>query len=216
MIKKEISFSGLARLNRAADSYFRGVPFDTAKQMREAMLADGDLIEVQVEGWKAVHYALGQRRRPAGRFERRARAEGMDAVGDDHDRRGRLPRTARSGQRARASQSPLWLRLRVGGLQACAPSASSATTRCRSCGATGSSRASTASSTGRPTHSSSWACGWKMRRSARMKHLRRHWLRGFARFVTFLGASKLDATAIREPLLRRCAGALQLLEKDQP
>ncbi len=29
--------------------------------------------------------------------------------------------------------------------------------------------------------------------------------RGFARFVTFLGASKLDATAIREPLLRRRA-----------
>ena len=26
---------------------------------------------------------------------------------------------------------------------------------------------------------------------------------GFARFVTFLGASKLDAKAIREPLLRR-------------
>ncbi len=30
---------------------------------------------------------------------------------------------------------------------------------------------------------------------------------GFARFVTFLGASKLDAKAIREPLLRRCAGS---------
>ena len=29
--------------------------------------------------------------------------------------------------------------------------------------------------------------------------------RGFARFVTFLGASKLDAKAIREPLLRRRA-----------
>jgi len=28
---------------------------------------------------------------------------------------------------------------------------------------------------------------------------------GFARFVTFLGASKLDAKAIREPLLRRRA-----------
>jgi uncharacterized protein len=27
--------------------------------------------------------------------------------------------------------------------------------------------------------------------------------RGFERFVTFLGASKLDAKAIREPLLRR-------------
>jgi hypothetical protein len=30
---------------------------------------------------------------------------------------------------------------------------------------------------------------------------------GFARFVTFLGASKLDATAIREPLLRQRANA---------
>jgi uncharacterized protein YcaQ len=31
--------------------------------------------------------------------------------------------------------------------------------------------------------------------------------RGFARFVKFLGASKLDAKAIREPLLRRRASA---------
>jgi hypothetical protein len=29
---------------------------------------------------------------------------------------------------------------------------------------------------------------------------------GLARFVTFLGASQLDAKAIREPLLRRRAG----------
>src|SRR5439155_8117578 len=36
-----------------------GVPFERAKQIREAMLADGDIIEVQVEGWKAMHYALG-------------------------------------------------------------------------------------------------------------------------------------------------------------
>jgi uncharacterized protein len=33
--------------------------------------------------------------------------------------------------------------------------------------------------------------------------------RGFARFVTFLGASALDARAIREPLLRRRAEAAQ-------
>jgi len=31
--------------------------------------------------------------------------------------------------------------------------------------------------------------------------------RGFARFMTFLGASTLDATAIREPLLRGCVSA---------
>jgi uncharacterized protein YcaQ len=33
------------------------------------------------------------------------------------------------------------------------------------------------------------------------------WAGGLARFVRFLGASKLDATAIREPLLRRRASA---------
>jgi uncharacterized protein len=59
LIKKDISFSGLSRVSRVSDSFHRGVPFDKAKQILEAMLADGDLIEVQVEGWKAVHYALG-------------------------------------------------------------------------------------------------------------------------------------------------------------
>lgn len=58
LIKKEVSFAGLARLNRASDAFFRGAPFDKAKQLREALLADGDLIEVQVAGWKAIHYAL--------------------------------------------------------------------------------------------------------------------------------------------------------------
>jgi uncharacterized protein YcaQ len=59
LIKKEVSFSGLSRLNRTQDSFFRDVPFSKAKQIREAMLADGDIIEVQVDGWKVVHYALG-------------------------------------------------------------------------------------------------------------------------------------------------------------
>ncbi len=59
LITKEVSFSGLSRLNRAQDSFFRGVPFGKAKQIREALLADGEIIEVQVEGWKAPHFALG-------------------------------------------------------------------------------------------------------------------------------------------------------------
>ncbi len=58
LIKKEVSFSGLSRLDRTQDAFHRGVPFSKAKQIREALLAEGDLIEVQVEGWKAVHYAL--------------------------------------------------------------------------------------------------------------------------------------------------------------
>ena len=58
LFRKEVSFSGLARLNRVADSYFRGVPFERSKQIVEGMLADGEFVEVQVEGWKAMHYAL--------------------------------------------------------------------------------------------------------------------------------------------------------------
>jgi uncharacterized protein len=58
LIKKEISFSGLSRLNRTQDAYFRGVPFSKAKHIRDALLADGEIIEVKVEGWKPVHYAL--------------------------------------------------------------------------------------------------------------------------------------------------------------
>jgi uncharacterized protein len=58
LIKKDISFSGLSQVKRVSDSFHRGVPFDKVGQLLEAMLADGDLVEVQVEGWKAVHYAL--------------------------------------------------------------------------------------------------------------------------------------------------------------
>lgn len=59
LIKKEVSFAGLARLNRTAHAYFNIVPSDRAAQIRETLLADGDIIEVKVEGWKPVHYALG-------------------------------------------------------------------------------------------------------------------------------------------------------------
>jgi uncharacterized protein YcaQ len=58
LIKKDVSFSGLSRLNRTSDSFFRGVP-GGAQQISKALLAEGELIEVRVEGWKAAHYALG-------------------------------------------------------------------------------------------------------------------------------------------------------------
>lgn len=58
LIKKDISFAGLSRLSRSADMWQRGLPLSRAKQVVGEMLAGGDLIEVQVEGWKQVHYAL--------------------------------------------------------------------------------------------------------------------------------------------------------------
>lgn len=59
LIKKDVSFSGLTQLKRAQDTFHRGLPFDKMQPLVKAMLTDGDLIEVRVEGWKAVHYALG-------------------------------------------------------------------------------------------------------------------------------------------------------------
>ncbi len=59
LIKKDVSFSGLSRVSRVSDSFHRGVPFSKVKQLLEAMLAHGDVIEMKVENWKAVHYALG-------------------------------------------------------------------------------------------------------------------------------------------------------------
>jgi len=59
LIKKEIRFGSLSRLQRTSDAWQRGVPFSKKKQICETMLADGDIIEVKVEGWKFMHYALG-------------------------------------------------------------------------------------------------------------------------------------------------------------
>jgi uncharacterized protein len=54
LIKKEVSFSGLARFSRVS-----GVPIANTRPILDGFVADGDLIEVKVEGWKHVHYALG-------------------------------------------------------------------------------------------------------------------------------------------------------------
>ena len=59
LIEKEVRFCGLARLSRASDAFLRGVPFETTKSIRDAMLADGSLLEVKIEGGKETYVALG-------------------------------------------------------------------------------------------------------------------------------------------------------------
>ncbi len=58
LVRKEVAFGGLSRIARTGDSYRRGQPDRAAKRTLAHMLADGELMEVQVEGWKQVHYAL--------------------------------------------------------------------------------------------------------------------------------------------------------------
>ena len=59
LIRKEVSFGGISRLNRTAEAYHLGVPFSRVDEIRNSLLADGTLAEVKVEGWKPVHYVLG-------------------------------------------------------------------------------------------------------------------------------------------------------------
>ncbi len=58
LVHKEVSCSGLARIKRTGEAWGRGEPDRAAKKMLEGMLADGELMEVQVEGWKTIHHAL--------------------------------------------------------------------------------------------------------------------------------------------------------------
>lgn len=59
LIKKEIGFDGLSRIKRTSESYQRGEPDRAAKRVKSKLLADGEIVEVTVEGWKATHLALG-------------------------------------------------------------------------------------------------------------------------------------------------------------
>jgi hypothetical protein len=56
LIKKQVSFSGLSRLNTTM--YPLGLAKQATIKLIERMLADGEIVDVQVEGWRAVHYAL--------------------------------------------------------------------------------------------------------------------------------------------------------------
>lgn len=58
LIRKEIEFNALGRISRTSDSFRRGEPDRAAKKYLSAMLSDGDVIEVKVEGWKDLQYAL--------------------------------------------------------------------------------------------------------------------------------------------------------------
>ena len=60
LITKEIGFSGLSRVTRSSDAFHgRGDPEQAAKKLLSAMLAAGEIVEVRVESWKTPHLMLG-------------------------------------------------------------------------------------------------------------------------------------------------------------
>lgn len=60
LIQKEIGFMGLTRLKRTPHGYFSSIPAKQMKQIFDDLLAKGEIIELKIEGWKQVHYALGR------------------------------------------------------------------------------------------------------------------------------------------------------------
>jgi len=205
LIRKEVSFFGLSPLRRTADSFHgRGEPDRAAKQMLGAMLAGGDLIEVQVEGWKRVHYALGSdaqalRDVSAGRVPKAwtpletttteevvflapldhvsARGRAKEVFGFDYVWEVYKPEHQR--RFGYYTLPILWGDRLVARFD---------------------------SKLDRTTNTLVILGLWLEDEALGNDEAFAEALAcGFARFVRFLGASKLGATAIREPLLRRCA-----------
>jgi uncharacterized protein len=202
LFKKEVSFSGLARLKRVADSFFRGVPFERSNQIVESMLADGEFIEVKVEGWKEGHYALGSdakilRDLSAGRVPKAwtpletttteevvflapldqvsARGRAKILFGFDYIWEVYKPEHLRKF--GYYTLPILWGDRLVARFD---------------------------SKLDRTTNTFIILGLWLEAKSlSKDEAFAEALARGFARFVTFLGASKLNAQAIREPLLRR-------------
>ncbi|HSL47267.1 MAG TPA: crosslink repair DNA glycosylase YcaQ family protein [Anaerolineales bacterium] len=202
LFRKEVGFAGLARLKRVSDSFLRGVPFEEAKQIVEALLVDGGIIEVKVEGWKDVYFALGSDARllrdlSAGRVPKAwTPLEGTTteeavflAPLDPVSARGRAKvlfgfdyiwevyKPAHQRKFGYYTLPVLWGDRLVARFD---------------------------SKLDRTTNTFCILGFWLVDQAlGKDEAFGEALARGFARFVTFLGASKLDAKAIREPLLRR-------------
>jgi uncharacterized protein YcaQ len=202
LVKKEVSFFGLSRPS-GLDTFIRGVPYGKAyKQVTDALLADGEIIEVKVEGWKAVHYALASDAKllgdlSAGRVPKAwtpletttseevvflapwdktvARGRAKVVFGFDYELEVYRPQHQRKF--GYYTLPILWGDQFVGRFD---------------------------SKLDRKTNTYIILGLWLENKSlARNEAFAEALARGFARFITFLGASTIDAKAIREPLLRR-------------
>ena len=206
LIKKEVSCSGLSRIKRTSEAWGRGEPDRAAKKMLEGMLADGELIEVQVEGWKTIHHALASDTRTlrdlsAGRIPKawtpletttteevlflapldQVSARGRAKVLFGFDYVWEVYKPAHLRKFGYYTMPILWGDQLVARFD---------------------------SKLDRTTNTFVILGLWlEDKRLGKDEAFAEALAQGFARFVAFLGAKKLDAKAIREPLLRRRVGS---------
>ena len=202
LVRKEVSFSGLSRMPRASDSFRRGEPYRAAQKVLGTMLADGDLIEVKVEDWKAVHYALDSdakllRDLSAGRvpkawmpLETNTTEEAVFLAPLDHV-------NARGRAKELFGFSYIWEVYKPEPQRKFGYYALPILWGDRLAGRFD-------SKLDRTTNTFVILGLWLENNAlAKDEAFAEALARGFARFLTFLGASKMDVKAIREPLLRK-------------
>jgi uncharacterized protein YcaQ len=206
LFRKEVSFAGLARLRRVADSFLRGVPFEKAQQVVEGMLADSDIIEVKVEGWKDPHFALGSDARllrdlSAGRVPKAWTPLETTTMEEVVFLAPLDPVSARGRAKVLFGFDYIWevykpLHLRKFGYYTLPVLWGDRLV------------ARFDSKLDRTTNTFVILGFWLEEKAlGKDEAFAEALARGFARFVTFLEASRLDAKAIREPLLRRRVSA---------
>lgn len=208
LLKKEVGFNVLGRIARTQDSYRRGEPDRAAKTLLDGMLAAGEIIEVRVEGWKQPHYALGSdsdalNDLAAGRVPDAWASLDTSTTGETVFLAPLDPVSARGRAKVLFGFDYIWevykpVEKRKFGYYVL------------------------------PILWGDQLVGRfdsKLDRSSNTYSILGLWLedatlakdaafaealaRGFARFVTFLGAKKLDASAIQEPLLRKSIKAFK-------
>jgi len=59
MLRKHVAAQGLARFSGVNAALHRSVPAAEVASWRAARVADGELIEIRVDGWRRPHWALG-------------------------------------------------------------------------------------------------------------------------------------------------------------
>ncbi|HEY2979597.1 MAG TPA: crosslink repair DNA glycosylase YcaQ family protein [Anaerolineales bacterium] len=206
LIKKEVGFSGLVRLHRTGDTFLPNDALHQMKVTRETLLADGELIEVQVEGWKAMQVALASdakllRDLSAGRIPKawtplettttdevvflapldQVSARGRAKLLFGFDYIWEVYKPAHLRKFGYYTLPILWGDRLVARFD---------------------------SKLDRATNTFVILGLWLEHKAlGKDEAFAEAMARGFARFVTFLGARKLSAKAIREPLLRRAASS---------